>query len=176
MPGPHVADHTVADREVEVGGDASRRPARRGHDPHPVEQTGLVAVERAVRDDVAARRPDRRHDVVAGRDLLEVAAEVDRVQVRLTVQVAILVGVTGDHQSRAVRRPVEAADVPRAVGQLRRLPAVGGHDEDVLVPAVAVADSVVLVIERAGDACHRRAPNLVAALGGTRVVDHTIRF
>src|SRR6266566_2363526 len=100
----------------------------------------------------------------------------DQIGDTMSKPVAILVGVSGDHQSRAVRRPVEAADIPRAVGQLRRLPAVGGHDEDVLVPAVAVADSVVLVIERAGDACHRRAPHLVAALGGTRVVDHTIRF
>ena len=161
VAGAHVADDSVADSQVEVGRDASRSPARRGHGPQPVEQTGFVAIQRAVRDDVTARRPDRRHDVVAGRNLLEVAAEVDRVDVRLAVQVAILVGVAGDHEACAVRRPVEAADVPRAVGQLRRLPAVGGHDEDVLMPAVAVADCR----RTCNRACSRRAPPACAAPG-----------
>ena len=175
MAGAHVGDDTVADREVEVGGDASRSPACGRHDPQSIEKSGLVAVERGVRDDVATRRPNRRHDVVAGRDLLEVAAEVHRVQVGLAVQVAFLVGVAGDHESRAVRRPIEAADVPRAVGQLRRLPAISGHDEDVLVPAVAVADAVELVIERARDTGHGRTPNLVASFRRTRVVHHAVR-
>ena len=176
VAGAHVGDDTVADRQVEVGREASRGPACRGHDPQPVEQTGLVAVERGVRDEIATGRPDRGQDVVAGGDLLEVAAEVDGVHVRLAVEVAILIGVADDRQPGAVRRPVEAADVPRAVRQLRRLPAIGRHDEDVLVPAVAIADAVVLVIERARDSHHGRAPHLVAAFRGTRVVHHAVRI
>ena len=175
MARAHVVDDAVVDRLVEVSSQAARSSAGDRHDPHAFQQADVQAVRCDKRDHVALGRPDRRAQVEAASEPHEIRLQVDEVQVQLALQVGARFRVAGDHQARAVRRPVEIADVPRTVGQLLRISARGRGDEQVVHPAVDITASVVLVVEPAHHARDRRPTKLVAALGRSRVVHHRIR-
>src|SRR5438094_1280569 len=93
------------------------------------------------------------------------------IDVQYALQFATCLCVTRHDQPRAVGRPVEVADVPGSIGALLHVPARGRNGEEVVIAPVHVAAAVVLVVEAADDAGHRRAAQLLAGFGGSRVVD-----
>src|SRR6202040_2787903 len=81
VTGAHVGDEAVADREVEARGQRSSFTTGGGHDPQPLQPSRVFACQRHIGDEIAARRPGRRGQVVAGQHLVHPTCEVHRVKV-----------------------------------------------------------------------------------------------
>ena len=175
MPGPHVVDDAVADRLVEVRGQASRAVAVERHDPESLQQSRIHAGGGEEGDEVASRRPRRRSQVKAPAEVLAISRQVDQVEVELELQVGAGLGVAGRDKPGAVGRPAVPRDIPSPARQLGNVAATRGHYEEVVIPAVDVALAVVLVLEPPHDPGNRRPADLVAALGRSRVVHHRFR-
>src|SRR5207302_9492604 len=119
--------------------------------------------------------PDWGAEIEAAAEQVAIALQVDQVEVQLALQVGARLSVARDHHAVAFRRPVEVSDVPGTGCELLELAALRCHHEQVVVAAVDVAEAVVLVVKAPDHASDRRTPELFAALGWPRVVDHRIR-
>ena len=172
VSGPHVGDHGVVHRQIEVGRQAARALAGQRHDPQPFEEPGVQPVGGEERDQIAAGRPRRRAELEPAAQVVAAAGEVDHVKVQLALEVGAGLGVARDHQAQAVGRPVEPGHVPSAARQLGGGPAGRGDHEEMVIATVDEALPVVLVVEAARDPGDRRATHLLAALGRPGVVDH----
>ena len=107
---------------------------------------------------------------------MAVARKVDEIQIQLALQVGAGLGVSGDDQPGAVRRPVEAGDIPHALRQLSDLSTGGRHHEEVVIPAIGEALAVMFVIKTARDSGDRHPPYLLLAFGRPRVVHDSVRI
>ena len=174
VPGAHVVDDAVIHRLVEVSGQAAGAAAGQGHDPKSFQQADVESIRGDERDQVTLGRPDRGAQIEAASKPDPSGVEVDEVEVQLALQVGARLGVAGDHDAAAVRRPVEVGYVPGSVGELLDLAARGRDAKQVVVPAVHVTATVVLVVEAAYDPRDWSAAQLLPTLRWPRIVDHAV--
>ena len=172
---PHIVDHAVVHGEIQIGRQAPRTPSGQRHHPQPFQQPRVQSVRCDETDQVAPGGPDRRVQDVAAAKQPAVALQVDHIEVELAPQVRVRVRIAGNHQPRAVRRPVEIGGLPGTGRQLFGLASSRGHDEQVMVAPVDVTLAVVLVVKPFGDAGHRRPAQHIAGVGGPRIVHDGIR-